>query len=477
MDAQLAREGTQVRRWLLLAAGSLLLAGFFAAFLVVGRAPLFGALTADPLFFRRCLVVHVDLSLGVWFYAFVAALFRLLPSRGAPGLLSRLSPWVAAVGVLLLMLAAGIRDAAPVLSNYIPMIDHPLFAAGLIVFAAGVAMSFFDGRLLPHPGARRGLIELPEAAASGLRAAAVAFLFALLTFGAAWLVTPGHLSREAYYENLFWGGGHVLQFASVLTMMAVWLVLLTPVLGRSPVGGRAGAVLFGLMLLPLLAAPLWTMQGTSTLEYRQGFTRLMQWGIFPVVSVVIVACVWALVRARRNGTLRLPLYDVRVLGFATSVVLTIAGFILGALIRGSNTMVPAHYHAAIGAVTVSFMAAAFVLLAPLGMPLRTARGQALSRLQPLLFGAGQLLFALGFGLAGAHGMGRKLYGAEQHIRTAAEWAGLALMGVGGLVAMVSGVLFLSLLALAWRRRAALTVSPSGRTNEWPTNNASIPSRS
>src|SRR5690606_37901268 len=148
-----------VRRWLMLAAGSLLLAGFFAAFLVVGRAPLFGALPADPLFFRRCLVVHVDLSLGVWFYAFVAALFRLVPSRNGPGLMARVSVWVAAAGVVLMMLAAGIRDAAPVLSNYIPMIDHPLFAAGLLVFALGVAMSFFDGRLLVEPGARRSLVE------------------------------------------------------------------------------------------------------------------------------------------------------------------------------------------------------------------------------------------------------------------------------------------------------------------------------
>lgn len=477
MDAQIARDGTQVRRWLVLAAGSLLLAGFFAAFLVIGRAPLFGALTADPLFFRRCLVVHVDLSLGVWFYAFVAALFRLLPSRSGPGPLTRASVWVAGAGVVMIMLAAGMRDAAPVLSNYIPMIDHPLFAAGLVVFALGVAMSFFDGRLLPEAGARRGLIELPEAAASGLRAAALAFLFALLTFGAAWLVTPGHLSREAYYENLFWGGGHVLQFATVLTMLSVWLLLLTPVLGRSPVGARAGAVLFAVMLLPLLAAPLWTMQGTSTLEYRQGFTRLMQWGIFPVVSVFIVASITALVRGHRQGTLKLPLTDVRVLGFAASVALTVAGFILGALIRGSNTMVPAHYHAAIGAVTVSFMTVTFALLAPLGMPLRTPRGRTLARLQPLLFGAGQLLFALGFGLAGAHGMGRKIYGAEQHIRTTAEWIGMALMGVGGLVAMVSGVLFLSLIALAWRRRATFTATPSERSTEWHTNNASIPSRS
>ena len=36
--------------------------------------------------------------------------------------------------------------------------------------------------------------------------------------------------------------------------------------------------------------------------------------------------------------------------------------VLGAMIRDSNTVVPAHYHASIGAVTVAFMGAAYHLL-------------------------------------------------------------------------------------------------------------------
>jgi heme/copper-type cytochrome/quinol oxidase subunit 1 len=62
-----------------------------------------------------------------------------------------------------------------------------------------------------------------------------------------------------------------------------------------------------------------------------------------------------------------------------------------------------------------------------------------------------LIFTSGFALAGAHGMGRKIYGAEQATRGAAQSAGLALMGIGGLVAVVGGVLFLAIVLTAWWR--------------------------
>lgn len=68
-----------------------------------------------------------------------------------------------------------------------------------------------------------------------------------------------------------------------------------------------------------------------------------------------------------------------------------------------------------------------------------------------------LLFAAGFALAGAHGMGRKLYGAEQATRSFAESVGLVVMGAGGFVAVAGGVLFLVLGAAAvWRRSTQRT---------------------
>jgi heme/copper-type cytochrome/quinol oxidase subunit 1 len=129
------------------------------------------------------------------------------------------------------------------------------------------------------------------------------------------------------------------------------------------------------------------------------------------------------------------------------------GFSLGALIRGSTTMIPAHYHAAIGAVTVAFMAVAYPLLEALGVRVRShARAERLATLQPALFGIGQSVFALGFALAGARGMGRKVYGAEQQVSDLAHTVGLAVMGLGGLCAIAGGVLFLSLVVAAFARR-------------------------
>ena len=116
-------------------------------------------------------------------------------------------------------------------------------------------------------------------------------------------------------------------------------------------------------------------------------------------------------------------------------------------------MVPAHYHASVGAVTVAFMAACYPVLASFGLGLPSLRLRRAAAVQPLLYGGGMLLFAAGFALAGAYGMGRKVYGAEQATRGLAESLGLGLMGAGGLVAIAGGLLFLVVVAMAWWRGA------------------------
>ena len=46
--------------------------------LIIGRMPVFSEWVGDPLFFKRCLVLHVDLALIVWFFSFAAALYSLV---------------------------------------------------------------------------------------------------------------------------------------------------------------------------------------------------------------------------------------------------------------------------------------------------------------------------------------------------------------------------------------------------------------
>ena len=113
--------------------------------------------------------------------------------------------------------------AQPVMSNYIPVLEQPLFLVGLTLFAMGFGILVCRSMLTaPRVGVR------PDGAAAlrfGLNAAAVSGAVALLAFGWSYAKLPHTLDGKAYYELLFWGGGHVLQFTYTLLMMVAWLWL------------------------------------------------------------------------------------------------------------------------------------------------------------------------------------------------------------------------------------------------------------
>ena len=451
-EAQSRWEMQCAVHWLGLALGVLALAGLFSLLVVVGRMPPFDRLVTDPLFFKRGLVVHVNLALVAWFYSFVAALLFLLPGRLAPSRLSRHAVHISALGIAMMLLAAAMPGSQPVLANYIPVIDHWLFVVGQILFAAGVLASFVGRRLLTGSTARKGFFQIPAAAQMGLRSTAVALVLAALTFAiTSQRITPD-LSVEAYYELLFWGGGHVLQLCCSIAMVSVWLILLDSAVGRCPLSERTAAILFGAMILPWLASPVLAMLGTWSPGYRDGFTSLMRWAIFPVLSLFLLACVRMLLVELRAGRIGLSsLADPRISGFLVSALLTLLGVALGAGIRGSNTMIPAHYHASIGGITAAFMTVTYLMLRAFGFSIPTRRLRRAAAWQPVTYGIGQMIFAGGFALAGIYGMSRKAYGAEQAGRGLGESVGLCVMGIGGLIAIIGGLLFLGVVAMIWRQ--------------------------
>ncbi len=452
-----ARTPTQdvgaARAWLALSLATLLLAGLTAVLLVLGRLlPLVGV-TDGGGFFRRCLVVHVDMALVLWFYAFLGGLVALLPCRRAVSGLARAGAAVSTLGLALLITGLFNTGAAPVLCNYVPMLDHPLHVVALGTFALGLVLAFADGRLLPGREAAMGPVPVPPAARVGVRAAAVLVLLALATLAASVAATPDGLLPDARWELIFWGPGHVLQAASAGAMAAAWLFLLTPALGEAPVGRGGASAVFGVLVAPFLFAPLLAARGTTDAATHMGFTDLMRFGIAPALLVLLSLCVRGVLRARRSGRLPRPFADARVTGFAASAGLTLLGIALGAAISGSNTVIPAHYHASVGGVTASFMALTYVLLEPLGAPI-PPRLRPWTRWQPVLYGVGQVVFAVGFAFSGLYGLARKAYGTEQVVRSTSETVGLAVMGLGGFVAVLGGALFLTIVGAAWRARRA-----------------------
>ena len=449
---------TNARRWCAVAVASLVIAGLLSLAVVVGRLPLLSRLIDDPPFFKRCLVVHVDLALVVWFYAFLAGLLSL-SSRTPAGRLRTASHGLAVCGVAAMLGGALLRGASPILANYVPVIDHPLFGAGLAAFFVGVLLTLLHELVIRVPG-HDGVF--PADARVGLEAAAVLVVIAAATWVSARAGLPAGTDAYTRAEFLAWGPGHVLQAANASAMLAVWLWLLERATGTPVLSRRAGLGVFGALVLPQTVMPLLTIRGTLDALYHTGATQLMRWTIFPVVLVVLGFSVRHLVRHRLALRRCNSLQRAALTGFVASVALTLLGIGLGACIRSSTTLVPAHYHASLGAVTVSFMTAAFFVCDAIRPGTVVERVWRSARRQFALFGVGQSVFALGFAIGGACGLGRKAYAAEQHVRSAGEICGLIVMGIGGLVAVAGGLWFLFLILREmrrWRRPACAAPAP------------------
>lgn len=455
-----ANAHADARRWSALAVGSLVVAGLLSLSVVVGRLPILSRVIDDPLFFKRCLVVHVDLALVVWFYAFLAGLLSLgSPARRSS--LTVLAHALAVGGVLAMLAGALMRGAQPILANYVPVIDHPLFGGGLAAFFVGILVFLIHTLGAPAPGTRA---ELPADAVTGLRAAAVLVVIAAATWVSARAGLPEGLDAYTRAEFLAWGPGHVLQAANTCAMLAVWLWLSERATGRAVLSRRPAQLVFGVLVLPQAVMPLLTVRGTLDSLYHTGATQLMRWSIFPTVLLVLVL---TMIHLRRSAGLRSTASGTALAGLTASASLALLGLVLGACIRGSNTLVPAHYHASLGAVTVAFMTAAYFVC----HALRRDRSASFPFLraaprQLALFGVGQTVFVLGFALGGVYGLGRKAYAAEQQVRSAGEVTGLLVMGLGGLVAVAGGLWFLFLVLRemrGWWRRAPMAGCPTAAT--------------
>ena len=73
-----------------------------------------------------------------------------------------------------------------------------------------------------------------------------------------------------------------------------------------------------------------------------------------VVLVLAACCMRAIRRGFADGRLtRADWRDPRLIGVVLSGAMALSGFVLGASICSSNTMIPGHYHASIGAVTMA----------------------------------------------------------------------------------------------------------------------------
>ncbi|MCX7146896.1 MAG: cbb3-type cytochrome c oxidase subunit I [Sulfuritalea sp.] len=426
------------RAWLWLGLMALIGSGLLAILLVLSRTP--GIQDVFPLkdMFRAALVVHVDLSVAIWFMAFAAVIWSALGRDGAAWM-----GWggfaLAAVGTAVMTVSPFLPGADPVLNNYIPVLQQNTFYASLWICGAGFSLAVLRALITTWP---RPFLGAPLQLGAFL--GAVAGFLALAAFVWSWAVVP-RIEEKIYFEVLFWGGGHTLQFQHALLMVVAWLWIAAH-LGQPPVASpRALSIMFWIAALPLLVVPaIYFTIPAGELPHMELFAKLMIWGHPYMAPLILVGflSLWAIRKSEAHAAKS---------AFIASFSLFAVGGVLAYMIQGVNVVIPAHYHGSTVGVTLAFMGLAYVLLPQLGFGEVEGR---MARWQPYVYGGGQLIHVLGLAWSGGYGVQRKVAGAEQALTTLPQKIGMGMMGLGGLIAVIGGIMFVlvCLKAMArWKR--------------------------
>jgi len=466
------------RVWLGLGIAALIGAGLLAILLVLSRTP--GVQDVLPLrdFFKSALVVHVDLSVLIWFMAFASVMWSLAGGQGM-ATLGRVGFGLAASGTAIMTVSPFFPNANPLLNNYIPVLQQSVFFSGLLLAGLGFLLTLIrvlftiDWRTASswpvgadetnaktettvQQGGRAGdalcavaCDNTPTTGSTSVRfgiflsalagAASVAGVFYAL------LSAPA-LDGQAYWEAVFWGGGHTLQFQHTLLMVVAWFWVASE-LGQAPrISSRALSVLFALAASPVLVVPLiFAIAPVGSAWHIAYFAQLMEFGHTLMVPLIIAVApsIW------RLRSINAPAKSALVASF----LLFATGGVLAYMIKGVNVVIPAHYHGSIVGVTLAFMGLSYVLLPRLGFGVADGK---MARWQPYVYGGGQLIHILGLAWSGGYGVQRKVAGAEQMLTTLPQKIGMGMMGLGGLISIIGGIMFVLVCLMAMRQRKLKT---------------------
>jgi hypothetical protein len=430
------------RGWLWLGIMALLGSGLFSLLLVLSRTPYIQDVIPWIDFFHTALVVHVDLSVLVWFLAFGGVLWTL-NSTTRFMFLGWAALVLAGLGAALMVVVPFLGPGNPLMSNYIPVLQTPLFTVALLGFGLGITLLVLRGMTAnPLVGLR---MEGAGALRFGLNTAAVSAVMAVLAFTWSYLAIPDTMTGKPYFELLFWGGGHMLQFTYTLLMLVAWLWLTSGSGVHLPLSPRVVLILFVFGLVAVFMAPLiYYTHPVLSAEHIRLFTWLMAYGGSLAPVPLGLAIFYGLLRSASPSALQVPSRSAL---WASMILFGIGGGI-GFLIQDSNVTIPAHYHGSIVGVTLAFMGLTYDLLPRLGY---VAPNRKLAAMQPYVYGGGQLLHILGLAWSGGYGVQRKVAGTEQALDGMEKIAAMGLMGFGGLVAIIGGFIFVVIVLVAMIR--------------------------
>ncbi len=489
----------------------LLIGGVGAILLGLTRWPAVHLLPAD--WYYRVLTLHGLDMLIVMILNFEIA---ILYFAGTVLLNSRLYSVALAWIAFALMLAGAVMFNATILigkadvlmTSYAPLVAHPLFYLGIILFAVGALVAVINFFCTLYIAKRdhtyEGSVPL---VVFGATAAAIIAVVTLL-HGAVvmiptflWSVGVLPAIDPGWYRVTWWGLGHMSQQVNVCAMVSVWYLLGALTVGAKPISQAVcrGAFVLYILFINLASAhhilvdpgvgAAWKIWNTSYAMYLAVLASMIH-GFTVPASIEVAMRGKGFGRGLFGWLANAPWSNPGFSGFFLSLVIFgfgggITGVVLGTQqinIMAHNTLrIPGHFHVTVvGGTTLAFMALTYYLV-PLIFQ-REFYARTWCRIQPYLFGIGITTMAIGMSFAGSYGVPRRHWDVE--FSGAQFSAGfdsgahvmLGLLGVGSVIAFLGLFLFIALVVAAvffgrsnagqpmtaWHvdRRAAAAIQPA-----------------
>jgi cytochrome c oxidase subunit 1 len=380
-----------------------------------------------------------------------------------------------AAGAILLNTVVLMGEADVAYTAYVPLKAHPLFYLGYILFAVGALLGvvlFISTWIVARMEHRyEGSVPL---VVYGLLTAAALAIYTLISGAAAfipaffWSLGLMESYDPGYYRNMFWGFGHPAQQVNLAAMVSVWYLLAAITTGAKPLNEKLSRLAFILYFLfinlgsvhHLLVDPGLSF-AYKTVNTSYGMYLAVLGSLIHAFSVPAAFEV-ALRRKGYSGGLfewlrKAPWGEP---GFA-ALALSLIGFgwvggITGVTIGTEqlnmvihNTLrVPGHFHATVvSGTTLAFMGLTYYVI-----PLIFRRDLKLKKWaqwQPYVFALGMLLVAAGLIATGIQGAPRRHWDISfanapfQAAIPATVHLTLAIFGVGALIAVVGGAMYLA----------------------------------
>ncbi len=414
----------------------ILIGGIMALLVALTRWPAVHLLSAE--WFYRALTAHGLNMLIFWIVFFeIAGLYFgssvLLNVRLAVPKLGWLAYLLMLVGAVMVDWMVFTGKADVMFTSYVPLMAHPLYYLGIILFAVGALIGcgifFATWAIARAEKTFEGSVPLVT---FGLAAAAIIAVFTLsagaIIYIPTFLWSLGLIKNldAGMYRLIFWGLGHASQQINVTAMVSIWYLLGVLTVGAKPVNEKICRTAFVLYILFINLASEHHLLTDPTLSSAHKIANTSYFMYLAVLASMIhaLAIPMALEVAQRKKGYTKGLFEWLTKapwgqpGFPALIFsLFIFGFIGGITgvaygteqlaIKSHNTWaMTGHFHGTVvGGTTLAFMGLTYYVI-PLIFR-RELIGKKLATIQPYIFGIGIVLMSLGMGAAGTLGSPRR----------------------------------------------------------------------